>query len=355
MSAQPPTITEVAEAAGVAVSTVSRVLNGGSASSAAQEKVARAVERLGFRPSLAARNLKLGRTGIVGIAGASTRAPWFGCLLEGMQSVLTQQSASLAICSLEREGAFDPAPVRAWIENRRIDSLVFVRPGRRERPLISAAWKAGIPVVCAVPDAPVKRGLVILGENRQGGRLAAEHLLSLGHERIAFFGGPSDSIDSHDRLTGLRERCAEDGIAIEDEFVCFGESYDVSAGQLLAKEWIQMVEDHPASRRTAAVLGNDGLALGFMRTIHSHGLRIPDDVSVVGFDGIPEGEFSFPALTTIAQPIEAMGAEIAAHVLRPLDDIRAEGRIARHYAPELIVRESSARPRQCGPTLGLRP
>lgn len=338
-----PTIESVADAAGVAVSTVSRVLNGGSASALARQKVERAVAKLGYAPSATARNLKLGRSGIIGMAGASSTAPWFTALLGGMERVLSRNAASLAISSLVHDGQYDASSVEAWIRSRRVDGLALVRPGKRERPLVHAARRAGLPVAFVVPDLEVDWGLVIKADNLQGGRLAAEHLLALGHDRFAFFGGPADSVDTQQRLAGVRAALGEAGLSLPESRVRFGRDYAAECGIEAAKLWLT----RPILRRASAVvLGNDAMALGFQREVQSQGVSVPRDVSVVGFDGIAEGALAFPSLTTVAQPIFAMGEDVATSLLD--GSLESSGpAVHRKYDLELIARESTQPPPSC--------
>jgi DNA-binding LacI/PurR family transcriptional regulator len=341
MVQSPPTIIQVAERASVAVSTVSRVLNGGSASSAAQARVLRAVRDLGYQPSAAARNLKLGRSGIIGLATATTQAPWFTMLLGGMESMLSEHRASLAIASLERGGVFDGSAVEAWIQSRRVDGIAFVRPGENERALARLADKQNIPVAYVLPeyeDQP--RGLAIRADNVGGGKQAAAHLLSLGHTKLAYF-GPFASVDSQDRLKGLRARLTEAAMELPESRVWFAPNYDLQSGILAADLWL-----HQASYReaTAVVLGNDAMALGFLRGVQAHGLVVPRDVSVLGFDGVPEGEFCYPSLTTVAQPTSRCGQDVAQHLLEARDSLLTTLTV-RNYDLQLVVRESTHHPK----------
>ena len=308
------TMLDVADAAGVGVGTVSRVLNRGSVSVRTRARVQRAVDKLGFTPSASARNLKLGKTGIVGIAGASLVNPWFTALLDGMQHVLAHEGHSIAVCGWGQDGTYDPSPVRAWINRRRIDHLVLVRPGEREKPLAAAAWKAGISVVSLASDMPVRRGLRLRADNLDGGRIAGDHLLALGHNKIAFLGGPNESIDVQHRLAGLRERLEGAGYRLPASRVRFAKDYELASGFAHGQRWL---ETSRLRQATAVVLGSDALALGFMRAALAAGVRIPVDVSVLGFDGVPAGEFTFPALTTVSQPIRQMGSDIAVYLQSP--------------------------------------
>jgi LacI family transcriptional regulator len=340
MAQPPPTIIQVAERASVAVSTVSRVLNGGSASVAAQARVQRAVRELGYQPSLAARNLKLGRTGIIGLAGATTQAPWFTVLLGGMESKLSEHQTSLAIASLERRGVFDGSAVVAWIQSRRVDSIAFVRPGENERALARLADKHKIAVAYVLPEYDARRGLVIRADNIGGGKQAAAHLLALGHRRVAFFGGPAESVDTQNRLQGLRIRLAEAGLELPAERAWFAPDYHHSSGIVAADLWLN---NNQLRSATAVVLGNDAMALGFLRRVQAQGLVVPRDVSVIGFDGVPEGEFCFPSLTTVAQPTAACGEEVAQLLLESRDSLLSSLTV-RSYELQLVVRESTCPP-----------
>lgn len=330
----------VAETAGVAVSTVSRVLNGGPASARARERVEAAVAKLGYAPSATARNLKLGRTGIIGMAGASSTAPWFTALLGGMERVLAGHGASLAIASLLHEGEYDASAVEAWIQGRRVDGLALIRPGERELPLVEAARSAGVALAFVVPDLDVDFGLVIKADNLRGGWLAGEHLLELGHRCFAFFGGPAESVDTQERLAGLRAVLAEAGISLPRARVRFGADYAPSSGIEAARLWLT----RPSLRRaTAVVLGNDAMALGFLREVQSHGVAVPREVSVMGFDGIAEGTLSFPSLTTVAQPIAAMGEAVARGLIEGSTEPSAPA-VRRQFPLRLMVRESTQHP-----------
>lgn len=340
MTQSPPTIVHVARRASVAVSTVSRVLNGGSASSEAQARVLRAVKDLGYQPSLTARNLKLKRSGIMGLAGATLRAPWFNVLLGGMERKLSEHRASLAIASLERGGVFDGSAVEAWIQSRRVDSIAFVRPGENEKVLARLARKRRIPVAYVLPEYEAKTGLVIRADNVGGGKQAAAHLLALGHRTFAFFGGPRVSVDSQDRLTGLRARLSEAGVELPETRVWFAPNYEHESGIAAADLWLSQPRFRCA---TAVVLGNDAMGLGFLRRVQAQGLVVPRDVSVLSFDGVPEGEFCFPSLTTVAQPTYACGQDVAKLLLENPDNFLSTLTV-RNYDLELVVRESTQPP-----------
>ncbi len=337
----PVTIQSVAARAGVAVSTVSRVLNGGQSSPKARARVTEAVQTLGYRPSATARNLKLGRTGIVGLVGASSQAPWFIQLLGGMELGLRQHGASVAIASLEVDGVFDPSAVENWIAQRSVDAIAFIRPGKREKFLAAEAEHAGIATAFVLPDLQFDHGIVIEADNVQAGFLAGNHLVGLGHRRLTFIGGPRESIDTQRRLEGLQNCLRLVDSVIPPERISYLHSYELVAGIDAAELWLANAKQRQA---TAVVLGNDAIALGFMRRLQQEGMRIPHELSVLGFDGIPAGEFAWPSLTSVTQPTHQMGAETARQLLHARDPV-SPAPLQLHYQLQLVARESTQPPR----------
>jgi DNA-binding LacI/PurR family transcriptional regulator len=225
-----------------------------------------------------------------------------------------------------------------------VDAFAIVRPGKREIEIASRAEKARIPVAFVLPDIEFDSGLVLLANNTQGGRLAGEHLLSLGHREFAFLGGPSDSVDTLNRLEGLKQALRAAGVTLADERVRFMPTYELANGEVAAKEFLASEELRKA---TAIVLGCDALALGFMHRIKRSGYSIPEDVSVIGFDGVPTGELSHPRLSTVMQPTPLMGEQAASHLLTQRHLPRPPKRTV-GYDFELIVRESTG-PARSGP------
>jgi len=340
-----PTIRAVAQRAGVSVSTVSRVLNGGYASAHVKTSVHTAVRELGYVPSTTARSLVTGRTGIIGVVVKSSQRPWFTQILGGIEEQLVSSRQSVLLASLALRGRYDASAVSAWIREHRVDGLILVRYTRRERPLLEGATRAGLPVVFIGPDIAARVGFTIRCHNRKAGRLVGEHLLGLGHRHIAFAGGPRESLDTRDRLHGLSEILQEHGVELGSADIWFGDSYDPEAGIEYAE---QLCRRAPESRPTAVVLGNDAMALGFMRTVLGRGLRIPKDVSVVGFDGIPDGALYWPGLTTVVQPTRQMGSTACRALLERIADPEQDQVTTVKYDVELAVHESTGAPPRRG-------
>ncbi len=339
-SPQRATIKAVAERAGVAISTVSRVVNGGAASKIAKERVSAAIAELGYTPSIAAQSLVSRRSGCIGLAVNTSQSPWFNQILLGVEESLSPSRKSVLLGSTMLTGRYDAGAVMSWIDQRRVDGLILVRYSRREEPLLKAAARAGIPTVLIAPDLSAPSEFIVRCNNVDAGHLAGQHLLDLGHERIAFAGGPRDSIDTLDRLTGLSQTMKKAG-APEPVNIWFGRHYSVEDGEEYANIYLQMSKKQ---RPSAVVLGNDPMALGFMRTLLHAGEDIPGTVSVVGFDGTSDGAVFWPGLTTVIQPTQRMAARACDALLDAIEDDNQERGASLEYAVELVVRQSTAPP-----------
>ncbi len=338
MSTRRPTIIEVADRAKVAVSTVSRVLNGGYASAAAKTRVAKAVKELGYTPSTTARNLKMGLTGSIGVVVETSQGSWFLQLLGGIEQELAEHRSSLLLGSLALHGKYNLNVVMSWIKERRVDGLIFARPGKPERPLVTAAHRAGFPMVFVAADENFRQGPVFRTRNSDAGADIAEHLVKLGHRRIAFVGGPRASIDTMNRLEGLKAGLKAAGLQLLASNTVFAETYSHEGGIAYAEKWLKL-----SSKRapTAVVLANDSLAMGFMRTVQQGGAQIPRDLSVVGFDGVPEGGLCWPGLTTAAQPTQALGRAACQTLLRLMQAPELAQNTAVELPMSLLIREST--------------
>ena len=194
-------------------------------------------------------------------------------------------------------------------------------------------------MVFIAPDENFSAGPVFVARNREAARTLAEHLIALGHRRFAFLGGPEKTADAAERLNGLREALAERELEIESANVHFGETFPTKGGAgAVAEQWLALPR---ASAPTAVICGNDMLAIEFLRVILQHGVRVPDELSVVGFDGVPEGALYWPGLTTAKQPSQALGQAACKALMQMIDtpEVASPERI--DLPAELIVRESS--------------
>jgi LacI family transcriptional regulator len=333
-----PTIGDVAAKARVAPTTVSRVLNGGYVSADVRSRVEKVIKTLGYVPSPTARSLKYGRKGCIGVVVESVHGPWFMGLLSGMEAELTKRRISVLLGGLIAHGRYDSSTVQSWITERRIDGIVFARYTRRERDLLSAARQAQIPMTFICPDETEDLGFVARCRNFEAGRAMGQHLTELGHRRVAFVGGPEASIDAQDRLRGLKTALEEVGSTVHRDDITFGAAYEAEAGAQAAREYLRRTA---ANRPSASVVGNDAMAIGFMRELLKAGIRIPEEHSVTGFDGVEEGARFWPGLTTAEQPMEQLGRAAVAALLDRIDDPELDVAMTVEYPMPLSLREST--------------
>lgn len=307
-----PTIRTVAQEAGVSVGTVSRALNHGPVSPELAEKVKRAIDALGFTPHPGARSLAKRQSHTIGLVVNSTRGSWFSELIAGVEEALLPSRRSVVIGTLRLTGEYDDAVIRAWLQERRVDGLLFVRSSKRESSLLEAASASNIPVALIAPDVHGKAMLEVHAHNTTGGRLAAQHLWDLGHRRIGFLGGPKASSDTQARLKGVREVFRQNGGSPPQ--VWFASNYYTDGGRDLVNPFLALSQPP-----TAIVCASDALALGLAKGLMQAGLKIPDDVSLVGFDNSPEAETFWPGLTSVAQPTREMAKAACAALVAHID------------------------------------
>jgi len=332
------TIIEVAARANVAFSTVSRVLNGGYASPEVRARVEQAARDLNYTPSPIARNLKTGRQGCIGVVVESSQCSWFTQVLGGVEEALADKTVSALLGSLNLRGSYDASTIERWIADRRVDGLVFARCTRREEGLVTQARNAQIPMVFIAPDENFAAGPVFVARNREAARMVTEHLLALGHTRFGYIGGPERSVDAVERLNGMREVLLGRELDIEASEILFGDNFPQRGAGAYAEQWLALPQ---ASAPTAIVCANDMLAIELLRAVLQHGVRVPDELSVVGFDGVPEGALYWPGLTTAKQPSQALGSAACRALMQMIDspDTASPDRV--DLPAELIVRESS--------------
>ena len=332
-----PTIRVVAAKAGVAVSTVSRYLNDDYISARTKARLSRVIASLGYKPSRTARNLSLGLKGCIGVMVDTIQDPWFTQALTGMEEELQRRDSSLMLLSLELKDRYDPAIAFEWIHERRVDGLIIAKCHRRDKALVRAALDAQVPLVAIAPDEPLVDVAVVRADNIAAGRAIGAHLAELGHRRVAYAGGPRESVESRDRIQGLRDELEKRGARMRKEDISFCGSFEAEEGEEFAAAFLKQTV-----RPTAVVLGNDALAIGFVRAVQQRGLAVPGDVSVAGFDGIPEGARSWPGLTTMAQPMREMGRDACRRLFTAIS-ATAE-RTTVQYPMTLVVRESTSVP-----------
>jgi LacI family transcriptional regulator len=323
------TIADVARAAGVSVPTVSKVVNGRyGVAPATFKRVMEVVVSLGYETSLVAASLRRQRTNVIGIL-VSEFESFSVELLKGISTAATGTGYELLAYS-----ALAPGGISAGWERRSlsrlagtlIDGAIIVTP-------TMLVPTTSIPVVAIDPHTGPGGPSTIDSDNIGGARVATRHLIDLGHRRIAHVRGRSDLASAELREAGYRESLAEAGILFDPALVRDG-GYQAALTAEVARELLTL-----ADRPTAVFAANDMSALGVLEVARELGLRVPEDVSVIGFDDIPEAASSAPPLTTMAQPLHDLGAQALQMLVELLD-----GRDVPHHVQlpaKLVVRAST--------------
>jgi LacI family transcriptional regulator len=328
------TISEIAREAGVSVPTVSKVLNGHA--HVAAETRAR-VEEIIARRDYARRPAKRRqKAGLVDLVFPGLGSEWALEIIEGVERVAQDAGYGTVVSSLNLEGS----RIRPWLANlaeRKSDGLLMA-VYQLDAKQIQRVKSLGIPVVLIDPVGQPGPDLMTVGAaNWEGGYSATDHLLQLGHKRIAMIGGREDLQCSSAREDGYISALRRAGIALDPALMVPGD-FSIEAGEAATRKLLELPD-----RPTAIFTGNDGQALGAYRAARSAGLRIPEDLSVVGFDDVPAAEWIEPGLTTIRQPVVQMAETAMRALLRHLDgDEELPQRI--ELGTELVVRGSTAPP-----------
>jgi len=332
--AKQPTMADVAALAGVSPQTVSRVMRGHpNVSEVTRLQVEAAVERTGYRRTGLARALVTGRSMTIGVLTHESNAYSGASMMLGIQRSAREHGYFISAAGTT---SVSPAALNEAIDhlrNQGIDGLVVALPIWDEDALERAT--RGLPTVVIDSMAPTV-GEVIAVDQVAAGALATEHLLGLGHETVWHLAGPESWKDASGRSAGWEKTLREAGATPPP--VLHGDWSPESGyrnGQILAR-----MDD-----ATAVFVSSDEMAFGVMHALLEHGLRIPEDVSVVGMDDIAVARYAAPPLTTIRQPFELMGSEAVEHLIRLMEGTASEEDSLLTVAPELIVRQSTGAPR----------
>ncbi len=325
------TIRDVAAQAGVSVATVSKVLNqryGVAAETLA--RVQQVIKELGYEASLVAQSLRNHRTNVIGILVADIE-PFSTELLKGAADALRGTGFELVVYSAGgRTG--DP---QGW-EHRYLTRLsgTLVDGALLVTPAVDLEGQPGTPVVAVDPHTGRSPLPTVDSDNLHGGQLATEHLISLGHRRIALLTGREDLKSAQQRETGYRRALAGAGVPVDESLIRRGD-YDHDIAAESARELLSGPD-----RPTAVFAANDITAIATIETAAELGLRVPEDLSVVGFDNIPESALCTPPLTTVQQPIREMGRRAITLLVRLINGEQPdETHIT--LGTELIVRQSA--------------
>ncbi|APW36229.1 LacI family transcriptional regulator [Rhodoferax koreense] len=330
------TIRDVALHAGVSVTTVSHVVNDTRhVSLEGRTRVEAAIRALGYVPSAVARSLKSNTTRTLGMLTPNSSNPYFAEIVRVVEDRCFAAGYTLILCNTEDESSRQSVYLKVLAE-RRIDGLIVVSTGDDEA-LVSQL--RGLPMPTVLLDREIDDPGCDLVEtaHRDGGLLAVRHLLSLGHRRIACIGGPEHVSAGEQRIEGWRLALSESGAASDAGAMLWRGGFTSQGGYEAMHAILR-----GAHRPSAVFVCNDLMAIGALRALHESGLRVPDDISIVGFDDIELAAYTCPPLTTVAQPKHLIGALAVDMLLERVDGRRREMRKL-VLQPELRVRASTAR------------
>jgi LacI family transcriptional regulator len=335
------TIRDVAAAAGVSHQTVSRVINHRpDVADETRQRVWQVIEELNYQPSAIARSLSRQRSYTLGVVTAGLQYVGPSRTLSGITEQAEEMGYTLVLKELPRFDTNDIQPLLNSLVARQVDGIIWAVPEIGT----NRAWLEGRPPELAAPlmfltmgERPALSSVSI--DNYRGGCLATEHLLSQGYRNIGHISGPLDWWEARQRLAGWRDTLQQAGRPVADHHWVSG-TWSASSGE---KAIGPLLEAYP--EMDALFVGNDQMALGVLQVACRRGLRIPQDLAVVGFDGIPEAGYYWPPLTTVYQNLRELGCTAVRELSRAIEAGHQQeapvGSVALSLQPELIVRESS--------------
>lgn len=326
------TITEIAKAAGVSIATVSRVLNNSRhpISEATRQRILKLAQDLDYQPNLVARSLRLDSSTTVGIIVESLLSPFVPTIITGIQETLKPAGYMSFILNTNEDPEIEVESINA-LHNRQIDGIIFVATWDRSPNMVEGL--TGKPYVFVHRHFETYTQNSVLVDERWGAGLAVRHLAGLGHKQIAFISGPQDWDASIFRLQGYRTALQDAGIPYDPDLV-ISANWEVEGG-------IQAVEELLEKKKlpTAIFAANDPLALGAIHALQDHGICVPDDVAIVGYDDREFASYVWPAITTVSLPCFDMGVAAARLILQMIKgEIKSTEPV--EIRGRLIVRDS---------------
>jgi DNA-binding LacI/PurR family transcriptional regulator len=329
-----PTLDQVAERAGVGRGTVSRVINGSpQVSDHTRRAVQAAVAELGYVPNLAARALVTRRTDTVALVISESEErvfsePFFAGVVRGISAGVTAAGRQLVLAF----AAGTERPLERYLTAQHVDGVLLVSL-HGDDPLPEQLRERGLPVVLGGRPPVGYGGAYVDVDNLGGARAGVAHLIRRGRRRIATIAGPQDMGAGQDRLAGYRAALADAGRTEDPALIVEGDFSEVSGLQAMRG----LLARHPDV--DAVFAANDLMAIGALRALRDAGRRVPEDVAVVGFDDSPLSRVTEPPLSTVRQPVDGMGREMAEMLLRLISGVDADH--AAVLPTELVVRASS--------------
>lgn len=330
------TIKDVARRAGVSVATVSRVLNkSGPVSPEAAQRIHEAADALHYVPHGGARSLITSKTSTIGVLLPDLYGGFFSEMIRGIDQTAQQHGYHLLLSGSHNRRAEMEAAMRAM--RGRTDGLIAMSPHFDSATLVQNL-PASLPVILLSCEARAEEHQVIAIDNAGGAAAMVQHLLGLGHRRIAMVKGEEGHFDTDERLQGYRCALQAAGIVPDPAYEVQGD-FSEASGYRAVQELLAL-----AVRPTAIFCANDSMAIGGLRAVHDADLRVPADITVVGFDDIPLANYLSPPLTSVHVPIFEMGERAATRLIAALKGEPVSERRHERLPTRLVVRSSCAPP-----------
>jgi LacI family transcriptional regulator len=328
------TIGELAKLAGVSKTTVSRVINNKpDVDPATREKINSLIEQYGFQPNAFAKAISLKQSNHIGLliphkAEYIFSNPFYTEVMRGVSTTVDEKGYYLVMCYAHEVNYMD------IYRQKRVDGFILLSPGSFHKQIIESLNMGGVPFVSTARIAAEPTMTYVDVDNFAGASMLMEHLISLGHRRIAFIGKPTLQ-SSQDRLSAYQAALEQAGIPYESELALVTDTSSVESGHaytlhLLQSKWPP----------TAIFLANDVMAIGAINAAHESGLRVPEDISIVGFDDIPFSNYTNPPLTTVHQPAYEKGVRAAELLINLLETQEIQESVI--LPMQMIVRKSTA-------------
>ena len=333
-----PTITDVAREAGVSASTVSHVINETRfVSDQVKQRVHAAMEALNYQPNVIARSLRTRETLTVGVVVSDVTNPFFTSIVRAIEDEVLKQGYNIILCDTDEKPEREQAYLRLLM-GRRVDGLI-VAPSSGNADLLRSAIESGLPVVLLDRSIPGLTADVVLSDNESGAFDAVSYLIGIGHRRIGIIAGRLEVSTGADRMAGYVRAIQTHGIPADESLIEVAKfkrdiAYDKTMKML-----------NRAEPPTALFVCNNVMTAGTMAALKAAGKKVPEDISVIGFDDSEWAALMDPPLTVVAQPIVELGTRAAQTLMRRISRGRVKTPRAVVLKPELILRDSCARPR----------
>ncbi len=338
------TIRDVADVAHVSIATVSRALNSSDypMNAALRERVQAVAEELGYHPNLAAQLMRKDRSRDVGLIIPNISNPFYLQALNGINAVVSEKDYMFILCNTERSPLKEQEYLKQLYQRQSLGAIISSIDTSPDT--INQYVEKGMKIVLLDQQISGAKCPVISFDSRGSGKLAVNYLIKLGHEKIVFATTPLSRWTRQEIYFGYQEALTSAGFSVDENYLyvadpsddTYGNDVELNAGTIIAKKFLEDRCD-----ASAIVCINDMVAFGVIQTLLQNGLRIPEDISVIGFDDIPFAGIYTPSLTTIRYPSEQAGRLAAMMLVDSISSNKGLDALEMHLAPQLVIRQTT--------------